>query len=402
MAVCAGYTNLFNQMCKLANIESIGITGYSKGFGYRGYLGNDTDHAWNAVKFSGKWYLIDVTWDAGHVDQTTFIKNYSTNYLFLDSRAFLYSHLPENDRFQFYAPALTKQEFVTEPYISGVYFKYGLELKSKVPTYNNSIGNDFSFNLIARNANVMLTSTGRTPEQRNIEGSAWQGRSGNTITFNFDVPDTQEYEGHIFAKLKNSKKVQERLEINDYERRILLGVDKLFENKKITEKESELFKNSYFKVAENGYYYFLEDQFDTARNNAVLKIHPLLDLSLEMLEPVLHFNIKAGQGYQGYRSIMPKRFPNTFSTFIDSANTKLVSPIKGELIAGSEELFAFESKDYTRFAIILNGEFTFFQKNTNGNFELNYAIPEGITELQIFGTKNNKNYNGLIRYSVVD
>ena len=34
LAVCSGYSNLFNQMCKLAGIESIGINGYSKGFGY--------------------------------------------------------------------------------------------------------------------------------------------------------------------------------------------------------------------------------------------------------------------------------------------------------------------------------------------------------------------------------
>ena len=35
-AVCSGYVNLFNEMCKLAGIESIGINGYSKGFGYSG------------------------------------------------------------------------------------------------------------------------------------------------------------------------------------------------------------------------------------------------------------------------------------------------------------------------------------------------------------------------------
>jgi transglutaminase/protease-like cytokinesis protein 3 len=53
-AVCSGYTNVMNQMCELAGIESIGINGYSKGFGYTGKIGKDTDHAWNAVHIGNK------------------------------------------------------------------------------------------------------------------------------------------------------------------------------------------------------------------------------------------------------------------------------------------------------------------------------------------------------------
>jgi hypothetical protein len=172
--------------------------------------------------------------------------------------------------------------------------------------------------------------------------------------------------------------------------------------KKITEKENELFRISYFKVAENGYYYFLEDQFDTARNNAVIKIHPLLELSLESLESVLSFNVSAEQGYQGFASNFTKRFPDTFTGFTDAANTKLVSPIKGELLQGTLEKFELESKDFTRFAIIIDREFTFFDKNSSGNFELTFEIPSGINELQIFGTKNNKNYTGLLRYGIIE
>ncbi|MDR2536000.1 MAG: hypothetical protein LBD29_08230, partial [Treponema sp.] len=89
-AVCSGYTNLYNQMCGLANIESMGINGYSKGPGYTGKIGKDIDHAWNGVKINGRWYLVDVTWDAGPMEKRTFIKRYSTAWLFVDSRSFLY------------------------------------------------------------------------------------------------------------------------------------------------------------------------------------------------------------------------------------------------------------------------------------------------------------------------
>jgi hypothetical protein len=103
-ALCTGYSVLFFQLCSLAGMGALVINGYSKGFGYRGFVGVSTDHAWNAVKINGKWRLVDVTWDAGHVDYKTFIKAYSTAYLFPDSRSFLYSHLPAVSRFQFYAP----------------------------------------------------------------------------------------------------------------------------------------------------------------------------------------------------------------------------------------------------------------------------------------------------------
>jgi hypothetical protein len=293
-AVSAGYTNLFNQMCRLANIESIGISGYSKGFGYSGSLGGGPDHDWNAVKINGKWYLVDVTWDAGHVDQRTSIKNYSTQYLFLDSRSFLYSHLPLEERNQFYAPALTKAKFAEEPYISGVFFRYGLELAADKPHYNNTAQGEFSFDMITKNANVMLSSTLRTVRQIAVEGASWQERSGTTVSFFYTVPDIQEYKGSVFARLRNEKRIQERIAIGEYETRILPQLDALLRDKKLTEREHGLFLNSYYIVDENGYYYFREDPFDTARNNAVIKAHPLLGLSLETPEPVLDFNIKSG------------------------------------------------------------------------------------------------------------
>jgi transglutaminase-like putative cysteine protease len=401
-AICSGYTNLFNQMCRLASIESIGISGYSKGFGYKGYIGANPDHDWNAVRVNNKWFLVDVTWDAGHVDYKTYIKNYSTDYLFLDSRPFLYSHLPEEDKYQFYAPVIDSSQFEEEPYIAGVYFRYGLELKSDLPHYNNAISDGFKFDLGIRNTNVNLTSIVRTEQDVGISGASWQGKSGSTVSFIYDVPDTQQYKGIVFARMNNDKRIQERLNINLFETKILPELDALVQTKKITEKEKEYFINSYFKVLENGNYYYIEDQFDTPRINAVLKIHPLVELSLEMLEPVLTFNIRAASGYLGYKANYSKRFPDSFSAFKDASNTKLVSPINGELKVGSTENFVIESKDYTKLAIVIDEQFTFFEKNQAGVFELSFTIPEGLSEIQIFGTKNNRNYNGLLKYGIIE
>ena len=132
-AVCSGYSNLLKEMCSLADIEAIVIDGYSKGYGYTGELSSSLDHAWNAVKINNKWYLVDATWDAGFLDGKTFVKRYSTEWLFLESKSFLYTHLPENNAYQFYAPCKTKEQFVADPKLTGKFFEYGFAAGDSIP-----------------------------------------------------------------------------------------------------------------------------------------------------------------------------------------------------------------------------------------------------------------------------
>ncbi|GHV76026.1 hypothetical protein AGMMS49942_08470 [Spirochaetia bacterium] len=403
--VCSGYVSVFNEMCRLAGIGSIGISGYSKGFGYGGTIGGQTDHEWNAVKLNGKWYLVDVTWDAGNLDRRTFIKNYSAEWLFLDSRPFLYSHLPEEERYQFYAPVLTANDFMREAYIAGKFFQYGLALTSENPGYNNLIHDGFTFELAARNANVSLSNAVRTPQQRNVTGVAWIDKKGTTFTLDFDVPDTAEYRGHVFARYNNEIRLQDRIAIGTFEGDWLPRAEAFYNTKnpkdrKITERELQLFKDSYFKVADNGAYYFAEDQFDTARNNAVLKIHKLLELQTNWLENILGFNIKAAPGYQGF-GVNAQKYPFTYPSYNDVSNTQLISPLKGVLKSGETEVFTMTSKDFTNFAIIINGQFNPLSKDKAGNFELAFEIPAEIEKLELFGSKNGRQYTGIIRYDVV-
>jgi transglutaminase-like putative cysteine protease len=406
LAVCSGYANLFNQMCKLAGIESIGINGYSKGFGYTGKIGNNTDHAWNAVNIGNKWYLIDVTWDAGALDQRTYVKGYSTEWLFLDSRPFLYSHLPDEDAYQYYAPALTANDFMREPNIAGIFFQYGLSLKADKPEFNNVIDGTFAFDIGLANANVSVSAMLRTPRQQNIDAASWFNRKGAVVTAEFDVPDTNEYKGHIFARYNNEVRLQDRVDIATFEQGWLPQAEQLFKDttlprdKKITEAEFNLFRGAYFKVQENNLYYFAEDQFDTAKNNAMLKVHQLLELSTSYSENVLTFNIKVSSAYKGFGNGVLK-YPYTFSAYNQVSNTQLLTPVKGVLESGTVELFSISSRDFTKVAIIINGEFTDIPKNNrSGNFELNFDIPPGLTELNIFGSRDGRNYTGLIKYNV--
>ncbi|HXC03593.1 MAG TPA: transglutaminase domain-containing protein, partial [Bacteroidia bacterium] len=68
-AVCIGYSSLLRDMCKSVGINCEVISGYSKTqVKDIGQKLRKTDHAWNAVQLSGKWYLVDVTWATGYYD----------------------------------------------------------------------------------------------------------------------------------------------------------------------------------------------------------------------------------------------------------------------------------------------------------------------------------------------
>jgi len=279
---------LFRYMCALASVEAIVINGYSKGYGYSGTLGPSPDHAWNAVKINNKWHLVDVTWDAGYLAYDTFVKKNSTDYLFLDPRPFLYTHLPEENKYQFYAPVLSKEQFVKEPIVGGIFFRYGLELAEDLPNYHNIVDRMLTVRVIKRNNDVIITSELRTPEQQEVKG----GSRDYSSPFTFVVPDGQNYEGHIFAKFRDEQKVWDRIAVNTFEQRIIPLLDSLLQKKRITEMERDHFINAYYKLPGSGYYFFLDDQFAVDRNNTVKHIHRLINLSLDTMESVLRFNIK--------------------------------------------------------------------------------------------------------------
>lgn len=65
-AICADYATLMDTLCHLAHINNVQIYGYAKDeiFDVNDSLYLD-NHAWNAVRLDGLWYLYDVTWASG-------------------------------------------------------------------------------------------------------------------------------------------------------------------------------------------------------------------------------------------------------------------------------------------------------------------------------------------------
>jgi hypothetical protein len=399
-ATAAGYAALFDKMCNLANIDSVTIKGYTKSYGYTGSLGNTPNHEWNAVRLDNRWYPVDVTMDAGYLVNRTFVKKYSSDYLFLDSRPFLYSHLPAENRHQFFVPVITKETFVEEPFLAGVFFRYGLDLGAAPLKYSNQITESFTIQVLNRNNSISINHALRNSQLQVIEGASWHQRSGFTFSIMYDVPDTQDYTGVVLAASSNERRVTEVIPINKFEQEIIPMLENLVEIRSILDIEKEHFLNYYKKVESDGNYYFQEDQFNTARNSAVLKVHPMVGLPLNALEPVLTFSIKAQSPYTGYKNDFSVRFPEMLKALYDVSNTTILGPINGVLAGGSSEKFVIKTNDFSRIAIIYNEQNMQFSKNSEGNFELVFRIPNGMEILQISGSKDGRTYSPLLKYTV--
>lgn len=118
MGVCSGYAFLFDEMCEVVGINAEVVTGTSRKAGRR-YNPNRLadDHAWNAVEIDGKWYLLDATWAAGHVNSETgrFTASFDGRLFMQDPERFFMRHFPVETRWQLLEDERSAEAFVNQP-----------------------------------------------------------------------------------------------------------------------------------------------------------------------------------------------------------------------------------------------------------------------------------------------
>lgn len=125
-AVCEGYAAVYQRLCDSLKLPCKTIHGYARGVGTS--LANETkvtesNHAWNRVQLEGDWYLVDCTWDAGHMEGKTARQSYNTDWLFLRPEHFIYSHLPQRQQDQLLATPLSPQDFARLPDLRPKFFQ---------------------------------------------------------------------------------------------------------------------------------------------------------------------------------------------------------------------------------------------------------------------------------------
>ena len=394
--ISAGFSDLMQQMCTLAGFECISIEGFAKGYGYNGHLAETVEHVWNAVNINSKWYLIDTTWDTGFLERKTFIKCYSSEYLFLDSRSFLYTHLPKDQALQFYAPVVTEAQFEKEPKLEGKFFNYGFSLLDNKLEFENKIKDEFFFELKCKNPKAYMATMLFTKNGAVVENSTWLKKQAGIITPIVDVPDSAEYVARFYMQSK--RKFPFSIDAKTVEEVYLPKLAEEYELHHISKEELNIFKDAYYKVPYNKKYYYAENQFDSRKIKTVSKIFSLLYTKETIFtEEIFSFIVKANTEYSGYGK-ETHRYPYQEREFRTSANTNLISPVTGSLKQGETYQFKVQTSEYTNFYVLLPDSVKWSKKNLQTElYELELQIPKGISTISVYNT----NRKALFTFDVI-
>ncbi|MCE1196424.1 hypothetical protein LWX53_08010 [bacterium] len=125
-AVCSGYARFFKAMAESAGLPCAVVSGFAKNQGGRRGLEPENSHAWNVVKIGGASYIVDATFDAGYVEDWRFVPRYSTDNLFVDPGASIFTRYPKEAEYQLLRNPVGAAGFLASPDLESAYFALGL------------------------------------------------------------------------------------------------------------------------------------------------------------------------------------------------------------------------------------------------------------------------------------
>ncbi len=206
-SVCDGYSDIFSSLASSAGLEVVRIAGYGKGYGYLPgeNLSGPSNHAWNAVKINGSWYLIDCTWGAGYIDDNKkYVRKFDDYYFMTPPSEFIYGHFSEDSRWQLLEHPLSKSEFEKQAFLKPEFFKYGLKLDDRL---EGTIRADNGVNIsiyVPKDVLLMagLESIGKKVSAK-LGDYVLAERNGNRYDIYAQFPETGKYILRAYVKQKD-------------------------------------------------------------------------------------------------------------------------------------------------------------------------------------------------------
>ena len=132
-SVCEGYARLSEALGTAMGLQVQVVAGWSKGYGYTTgqRFEGPTNHAWNAVRIGGQWRLMDATWGAGYLDQSTqFVRRFQEHYFLTAPENFVFDHLPQDPQWQLLERPISASEYENLVYLRPMFFLAGLRIGS--------------------------------------------------------------------------------------------------------------------------------------------------------------------------------------------------------------------------------------------------------------------------------
>lgn len=126
-AICDGYARLFKALCSYAGLEAAYISGYGKTSDTIGKPFS-ANHAWNAIRLSGKWHLVDACWGSGYTttNSSRFIRRYNGYYFCTPPEHFILDHYPEDKKWTLMASPPSLELFFRNPLFYSDYVSAGI------------------------------------------------------------------------------------------------------------------------------------------------------------------------------------------------------------------------------------------------------------------------------------
>ena len=206
-AVCEGYANTFLEFCTVLKIRCEKVTGYARGVGTS--LQNegsptDSNHAWNAVRINDCWYLVDCTWDSGHMEGKNSKQDYNTDWLFLKPEHCIYSHYPSFSKQQLLSPAVTAAEFSALPDLRPKFFDAASAYAPLAKT--TTVDGTFSYAFTPVAGYELSFRLADAESGQELQERTFVRRDAAEVTALFSLPKAGTYSVMLFYRAAGDKK----------------------------------------------------------------------------------------------------------------------------------------------------------------------------------------------------
>ena len=196
VCVCAGYANLFEGLSKAAGLQIHTIDGYAKGYGFEpGQQFKTTNHAWNAVRVNGEWFICEPTWGAGYLgNDLTFHRSPNVAMFLMDPEYAICSHYPVDQKWQLLDQPITKEEFEKLVVPSERIHEMGVEVLShKESIYTVKDADNVEMTFYSPSLKILRVGL-KDSSGKEVEGRKWAqvipyGVNKVKLRANFPAPD---------------------------------------------------------------------------------------------------------------------------------------------------------------------------------------------------------------------
>lgn len=203
-SICYGYSDLFLSLAREAGLQAVKIRGYGKGYGYvpgKNFRG-PFNHAWNAVKINGSWYLVDCTWGAGYVSgEGQYVRKFDDHYFMTPPSQFIFNHLPDDARWQLLDEPLSKEKYENLVYLESDFFNLGLKLGQRNGTI--SAGKQINVSIFAPEDVLMMAKLEYANGAAAGDGYTFCQRDGERYDIYAQFPSAGNYILKAYAKRRD-------------------------------------------------------------------------------------------------------------------------------------------------------------------------------------------------------